>query len=191
MGARKAEVATVAVGLGGNLGERLEYLAKAVEAIAKLPRGRCLRLSSVYETSAVDCEAPLPFLNAVVCFEYHHSPEHLLNLLQNIERTLGRERSGRNAPRTIDLDILVFGTLKRNTPNLSIPHPALLQRLFALQPLVEVWEESAHPELGVTFKGLLYWKSAMKKNEETVVLSKTQWPQDLLNGVVNQPETLL
>lgn len=134
----------VAIGLGSNVGDRLSHLRFAVALLDELLMD--LRQSRVYETEPVHLvEQPL-FLNACVTGIVDSSPLALLERLQEIERAGGRERRERRfGPRTLDLDILLFGDLVVDTPRLTIPHPRLHDRAFALVPLAEVapnWQHS-------------------------------------------------
>ena len=108
-------------------------------AIAALPDSRCLQVSSLYASKAAEGAADGPdFLNAVLKLETQLSPEALLQHLQTIENAAGRERPWRHAPRTLDLDILLYGDVQIDTPALQIPHPRMAQRAFVLKPLWEI-----------------------------------------------------
>ena len=128
---------TVAIGLGANLGDARATLAWAVQQLAAHPDVQVQRVSSLYRTRPVDAEGP-DFLNAVVLLTTTLSPQALLGLLQGLELQAGRERPYRNAPRTLDLDLLLFGQRKLNTQELTLPHPRLHERRFVLEPLAEV-----------------------------------------------------
>jgi len=130
------------IGLGSNLGDRLETLSRAVKALAATRGIRVEQLSTVLET--VPCGGPPqgPFLNAAIELHTSLSPRALLHALQRIETRLGRRRSGeRWAPRTIDLDILLFGKEEIQTDELTIPHPRMNERRFVLEPLAELTED--------------------------------------------------
>ncbi len=132
----------VYISLGSNLGDRLQNLEQAVRNIKN--RGiSIIKTSSVYETPALlPPTAPenwnKPFLNTVIKIQFEQPPIQLLHILKNIEKTLGREKTFKWAPRVIDLDILLFGEEIINTPHLKIPHPELTKRNFVLTPLKEV-----------------------------------------------------
>jgi 2-amino-4-hydroxy-6-hydroxymethyldihydropteridine diphosphokinase len=135
------------VGLGANLGEPRAALAMAMCEIAALPGTRVLRASSVYRSAPVDAQGP-DFYNAVAEVETGLAPLALLHALQGIELAHGRERPYRNAPRTLDLDLLFYDDLVLNLPGLTLPHPRLHQRAFVLEPLLELSPGHGHPLLG-------------------------------------------
>ena len=126
------------LGLGSNIEDRIDYLQTAVEALAAHPRIRVDAVSSVYETEPVGGPEQEAFLNIAVRVATLLSPRGLLKAGQAVEQALGRERVERWGPRTIDVDILLYGsrTVRRRT--LEIPHPRLTERPFALVPLLEV-----------------------------------------------------
>ncbi|MBK5258639.1 MAG: 2-amino-4-hydroxy-6-hydroxymethyldihydropteridine diphosphokinase [Thermoanaerobaculia bacterium] len=129
---------TVVIALGSNRGDRGMNLRRAVDALS--PHVRVVRVSSVHETAAVDAPVGSPaFLNMVVVGYTSLSPFALLDGLQSIEEGLGRVRGVRNAPRTIDLDLIFYDALRMRTPRLTIPHPRYERRRFVLEPLAEVW----------------------------------------------------
>ena len=137
-------VATAAVsawiGLGANLGDRQATLRTALSAIKALPGTSVQRVSSLYGSAPVDAGGP-DYMNAVVQLCTTLAPQALLAQLQAIEQAAGRERPYRNAPRTLDLDILLYGDLVIDTPNLTVPHPRLHERAFVLYPLAELAPE--------------------------------------------------
>ena len=128
---------TVAIGLGANLGDARATLAWAVQQLAAHPAVHVERVSSLYRTRPVGAEGP-DYLNAVALLTTPLQPEPLLSLLQSLEQQAGRERPYRNAPRTLDLDLLLYGQRVLNTDMLTLPHPRLHQRRFVLEPLAEV-----------------------------------------------------
>jgi 2-amino-4-hydroxy-6-hydroxymethyldihydropteridine diphosphokinase len=134
-GARRASVAFV--GLGANLGDARAALDAAFVAIAGLPRTTLRAASSLYRTEPIDAGGP-DYLNAVVMIETRLAPRALLDALLRIERSHGRQRQYRNAPRTLDLDLLVYGDRHIESPLLTVPHPRMHQRAFVLRPLAEV-----------------------------------------------------
>jgi len=146
------------VGLGSNLGDRAGYLLLAVRGM--LDAGlRLTRLSSVYETAPVGVSTAQPlFLNMVAELALDSaspSPEQLLARLLRIEYSLGRRREQLLAPRTIDLDLLLYGDMQIDTDFLALPHPRLHLRRFVLVPLCELAPDALHPTRGESFKLLL------------------------------------
>lgn len=125
------------IGLGANLGQRHAALRQAVQSVAALPQTQLLRVSSLYRSAPVDAGGP-DYLNAVAEVATGLDPHALLAALQSIENAAGRERPYRNAPRTLDLDILWFGDVAIATPNLTVPHPRWHERAFVLHPLAEL-----------------------------------------------------
>ena len=132
------EVARVFVGLGSNIGDRAAYLRRAVEGLRALPHTGGVRVSSVWETPPWGTESQEPYYNAVAEMETALLPDELLAALQRIENELGRVRPYRWAPRTMDLDLLLYGDAVIRESNLQVPHPLLEQRLFVLAPLYEL-----------------------------------------------------
>jgi 2-amino-4-hydroxy-6-hydroxymethyldihydropteridine diphosphokinase len=131
------------IGLGSNLGDRKANLRAALEALAK--KVRVSAVSSLYETEPVGPPQPM-YYNAVAAIEPDVAPAALLGTLWEIERSLGRDpKHERNAPREIDLDILMFGALKLNSARLTLPHPRMAERAFVLVPLAEIAPDVIHP----------------------------------------------
>ena len=128
---------TAYVALGANLGDAAGTLRAAMDAIHALPHTQVLQRSSLYRTAPVDSEGP-DYVNAVVGITTALCAPDLLEQLQKIEQDAGRERPYRNAPRTLDLDILLFGSGRIDSPALTVPHPRMLQRAFVLHPLAEI-----------------------------------------------------
>lgn len=122
------------VGLGANLGDARAVLAAAYGQLQQLPGTRHHRCSPWFISAPIDSSGP-DYLNAVACFDTVLSPQALLAALQDIERSHGRERPYRNAPRTLDLDLLLYGDQQFETPTLTVPHPRMHERAFVLLPL--------------------------------------------------------
>ncbi|KPF50855.1 2-amino-4-hydroxy-6-hydroxymethyldihydropteridine pyrophosphokinase [beta proteobacterium AAP121] len=135
------------IGLGANLGDARATLRAAVAALATLPGTALLQVSHVYRSAPVDARGP-DFLNAVATVETTLAPLELLQALQAVEHAHGRERPFRNAPRTLDLDLLLHGETVMETPELTLPHPRLHERHFVLAPLLELVPDLQHPLLG-------------------------------------------
>lgn len=146
------------IALGSNVGDRQQNLRTARERVLATPHcGEPARSSQIYETEPVDC-APgtAPYLNAVLEIEFHGQPATLLDLLQQIESDLGRpSKRPRNAPRTIDLDILYVGNLTLANDEIVIPHPRLPGRRFVLAPLADLRPDLILPGQHETVAGLL------------------------------------
>jgi 2-amino-4-hydroxy-6-hydroxymethyldihydropteridine diphosphokinase len=139
-------MATAYIGLGSNLGDRMATLRAAVQRLETL--GRITAASSLYETEPVGYLAQPSFLNAVVALDTALAPTDLMDALLGIERDLGRTRSFPNAPRTLDLDLLIVDGLILDTPELTLPHPRLHERAFVLVPLVEIAPQLVLPGSG-------------------------------------------
>lgn len=135
------------IGLGGNLGDRHAYLERAVELLEADERISVVGVSSFRETEPVGFLEQPPFLNGAVGVETELSPRELLDRLLAVERELGRERTGpRFGPRTIDLDLLLYGDETVDEPGLTVPHQRLAERAFALEPLLELDAALAFPD---------------------------------------------
>jgi 2-amino-4-hydroxy-6-hydroxymethyldihydropteridine diphosphokinase len=134
----------VYLSLGSNIGDREGNLRKAVERLAA-QEIRVLHTSRIYETEPVDYKEQAWFLNQVVEAETALFPMQLLTRIGRVERELGRRRTVRNGPRTIDIDILFYGAATVETARLEIPHPRIAQRRFVLAPLAELAPDLRHP----------------------------------------------
>lgn len=147
---------TVYLGLGGNLGNRLAFLRGGRDALSAHPDIELTRISGVYETEALGGPPDSPkFLNAVLQIETSLSPQDLLDLCMSIENDFGRTRPAAWAPRTIDIDILLYEDQVIADENLQIPHPRLQERIFVLAPLAEIAPEFRHPLLRKTCREML------------------------------------
>lgn len=137
----------VYLSLGSNLGDREGNLRQAVERLRRI--GEVRAVSSIYETEPVDVARQPWFLNCVVALETEKMPKQLLSSVMNIEQEMGRRRQTvqPKGPREIDIDILLFGKSIIDTKQLTIPHPAMHERRFVLQPLAEIAPEQRHPVL--------------------------------------------
>jgi 2-amino-4-hydroxy-6-hydroxymethyldihydropteridine diphosphokinase len=137
----------VFVGLGANLGEAAHTLRLAIDAIARLPMTRIVAESPFYVSTPVDATGP-DYTNAVVEISTDLQPPALLQALHGIEAEHGRQRAYRNAPRTLDLDLLLYGQRVSDDPAVTLPHPRLHQRAFVLQPLLDIAPALLHPRWG-------------------------------------------
>ena len=135
---------TVYLALGANIGERARNLERALEAL-ETKGVHIVRRSSLYETEPRDVRDQPWFLNLVVETETSLLPRQLLSTIRRIEKNLGRKRVIAKGPRTIDIDILLFGRFVVDTPELQIPHPGMTERRFVLEPLAELAPELRHP----------------------------------------------
>jgi 2-amino-4-hydroxy-6-hydroxymethyldihydropteridine diphosphokinase len=133
------------IGIGSNIGDREAYCLKAVALLAQA--GRVTAVSSLYYTEPVGYKEQDDFINAVAAVETDRSPEGLMAICRSIEDGLGRTRTIRWGPRTMDLDILFYGDRVVNTPDLQIPHPSIGLRKFVLVPLAEIAPDALHPVL--------------------------------------------
>ncbi len=137
------------VGLGSNVGDREQMLWRAIHMLAFDPEVDVAAVSSIRETDPVGFVDQPPFLNAAVAVETELGPQALLELLLSVERELGRTREGpRFGPRTIDLDLLLYGDEVVDEPGLTVPHPRLHERRFALEPLAELDPDLVVPGAG-------------------------------------------
>ncbi|SDO25782.1 2-amino-4-hydroxy-6-hydroxymethyldihydropteridinediphosphokinase [Rhodoferax sp. OV413] len=131
------EPVTAYVALGANLGDAAQTVRNAMDAIHALPQTEVGQRSSLYLTTPIDSDGP-DYVNAVVEVITSLCAPDLLEQLQKIEQSAGRKRPYRNAPRTLDLDILLFGSGQIHSPALTMPHPRMAQRAFVLRPLAEI-----------------------------------------------------
>jgi len=140
--------------IGGNVGNRLQNLEKAVSLIG-LKAGQVRKTSAIYETEAWGKSDQPAFLNQVVAINTSLAPQDLLQTILQIEKEMGRERLEKYGPRTIDIDILLYDDVVLDTRVLAIPHPQLHLRRFALTPLAEIAASALHPVLKKSIDELL------------------------------------
>jgi 2-amino-4-hydroxy-6-hydroxymethyldihydropteridine diphosphokinase len=143
----------VYLSLGSNLGDRQANLRNATGRLLEL--GRVLEVSSLYETEPVEFIDQPWFLNCAVAVQTELIPREFLAGMLAIERSLGRERAQPKGPRIVDIDILLYGAATINTPTLTVPHPAMAQRRFVLEPLAEIAPDMKVPLTKKTVRELL------------------------------------
>lgn len=151
------------IGIGSNVGDKEGNCRKAMGLLTEA--GRVIGTSSLYLTEPVGYKEQEDFINAVAAVETGHSPADLLAICRSIEDEMGRIRTVPWGPRTIDLDILLYGDAVVELPNLVIPHPLMATRKFVLAPLVEIAPGAFHPVLNKTAEQLL----AELRNSQTVI----------------------
>lgn len=145
-----------AIALGSNQGNSLDILEKSLTALDQIPGITLRNTSSWYQTRPVGTVEPQPdYLNGCALFSVDQTPEELLVILQAIEIQFGRAAKGKLQPRTLDLDLLLYGDLVLNTPNLIIPHPRMTERAFVLVPLAEIAPDLIEPLSGTKIVKLL------------------------------------
>jgi len=139
--------------LGSNVGDRVAHLRDAIARLESI--GRVVSVSSFYETEPVEVTDQPWFLNCAVGLETALTAEQLMARLLQIEQERGRRRVQKKGPRTIDIDILLFDDLILDSPDVTIPHPAMQERRFVLEPLAEIAAEARHPGIKKTIRELL------------------------------------
>jgi 2-amino-4-hydroxy-6-hydroxymethyldihydropteridine diphosphokinase len=162
----------VYIGLGSNLGDREQFMVKALDALRGIDDVALLDVSSLYESAPVGPAQPR-YLNGVVKIACGLAPQRLLGILKHIEGELGRKRGDRWGPRQIDLDILLWGNQVIADANLQVPHLELHKRRFALEPLCELNPEAHHPVLGKPVSKLLNELA----RQDVVRAEATCWPE--------------
>jgi 2-amino-4-hydroxy-6-hydroxymethyldihydropteridine diphosphokinase len=143
-------MSTAYIALGANLDDPVATIRAAFGALANLPESRVIACSSLYRTAPIDCAPQPDFINAVAALETTLAPEALLDALLDLETRFGRIRAGKNGPRTLDLDLLLYDNQIIDLPRLTLPHPRLHLRAFVLYPLAEIAPTLSLPGRGST-----------------------------------------
>jgi 2-amino-4-hydroxy-6-hydroxymethyldihydropteridine diphosphokinase len=159
---------SVYLSLGSNVGDRISNLNQALFLLAGL--GKVVAVSSFYETEPVELTAQPWFLNCAARLDTEKMPKQLMKCILDIERGMGRVRRQKKGPRNIDIDILLFGSSIVETKELTIPHPALHERRFVLEPLAEIAPELRHPVFKRTIREL---RDALPAGQGVNKISKT------------------
>ena len=154
------------VGIGSNLDRPREQVLQAFEELGKIPRTRLTKRSSLYRSAPVGHTDQPDFVNAVGELDSALTPMEMLQQLQQIESRHGRERSFQNAPRTLDLDLLLYQGSIFHSPDLTLPHPRMHQRAFVLKPLLEIAPDAFIPGIGLASASLE--KVSIQKAERIV-----------------------
>jgi 2-amino-4-hydroxy-6-hydroxymethyldihydropteridine diphosphokinase len=149
-----ARMAEAFVGLGANLENPLQQVSQAILELGAIERTRLLAVSSLYRSAPVGYADQPDFINAVAKVHSQLSPHQLLDALHAIENRHGRRRSKRNAPRTLDLDLLLYDTLVLHEEGLILPHPRMHERAFVLKPLLEIAPRADIPGIGAASEAL-------------------------------------
>ena len=158
----------VYLSLGSNVGDRAANLKAAIARLAEL--GSILAVSPFYETEPVETSPQPWFVNCAVKLDTEKMPRQLITAILSLEQSMGRQRRQQKAPRTIDIDILLFGSSVIEMPSLIIPHPQLHQRRFVLEPLGEIAPDARHPVLKRTIREL---RDALPAGQRVKKLSAT------------------
>ena len=156
--------------LAGNLDSPASQVARALQAISQLPKTQLIKQSSLYKTAPVGYDAQPDFINAVAEIATTLTPQHLLEKLLEIEQTFGRERPFANAPRVLDLDLLLYDDLILHTNSLTLPHPRMHLRGFVLLPLAEIAPTIHIPDLSLPFGGNVVKLAETRKNQGVAII---------------------
>lgn len=135
------------LGLGSNVGDRMSNLRKAITALSRIPETKLVRISNIYETKPVGYLEQDDFLNLNIMIETNLSPSTVLGACLGIESCLGRVRNIKDGPRKIDIDLLIYESVRMETFELTLPHPRILERAFVLKPLLDLYPSGRAPGL--------------------------------------------
>ncbi|MFS0836407.1 2-amino-4-hydroxy-6-hydroxymethyldihydropteridine diphosphokinase [Paenibacillus sp. 1P03SA] len=169
-----ADITTAYIALGSNIGDREWYLTEALKKLDEHPHIQVLACSAIYETDPVGYVDQDAFLNMAAAVHTSLSPEELLAAMQNIEQVLGRVRDIRFGPRTIDLDLLLYGEREIRTPDLIVPHPRMQERAFVLVPLADLFSHIPNTSFASIEKQL----AKLDGKEGVMLWKKMQWPSE-------------
>jgi len=155
------------IGIGANLGDAQANVLDAIGRLARLDGSMLLHTSSLYRTAPIDSSGD-DYINAVACIDTSLAAHDLLAALQDIEQAHGRERPYHNAPRTLDLDLLLYGDETIDSPALTVPHPRMHERAFVLQPLLEIAPDIVIPGHGPArnFAAMVAGQTIVKVEQE-------------------------
>jgi 2-amino-4-hydroxy-6-hydroxymethyldihydropteridine diphosphokinase len=167
-----SQVVVVYLGLGSNVGDRYHFLRKAIILLEEHPGIKVCKQSSIYETAPVGNVNQGPFLNMVIAIETQLGPFDILAFTQGIEHQLGRVREVKWGPRTIDIDLLLYGDTMVNTAQLKLPHPFLSERAFVLIPLLEIVENQSIAGMGTIER----WLDCLDGKESVVKWMSSKSP---------------
>ena len=160
---------TCYIGIGANLGDARDHVERAIRRLGQLPQSRLVANSSLFCTAPLDATGD-DYVNAVARLDTRLAAEALLDALQAIELEFGRERPYRNAPRTLDLDLLLYGQQQIATSTLEVPHPRMTERAFVLMPLADI-----APDLEVKGKPVREWLQQADKTGIVSANEKREW----------------
>ena len=167
----------VIVAIGSNLGNRHECMLNAEAELLQLPESTDFRFSSIYQSVPIGCDDKSPlYFNAVVQFKTNLDPYQLLVQLQKIENANDRKRSYINAPRTLDLDVILFADHIISDPKLTVPHPRMQERFFVLTPLCQIATDIRQPVLEKNIREL---EASLTDKEKFIALSTEQFISNL------------